>query len=179
MLISRLCVLAALCAVFFLAVPALGLRKPSPSPSPTLPKLERVRYIHNWADSSGQTHFATCFLTNYTLQGVLANSNPNFVNSGFASSGASLVLYQSPVGWTGSWHTNPYPQLVIVQEGMGLWTSSDNTTDILAKGDLYFGEDQRSAIGHTSKNIGHTPLNLLLIQFRTWTPTVDKPCWLK
>jgi hypothetical protein len=138
-----------------------------------------VRYIHNWADSAGVTHFATCYLTNFTLAGLFANSDPDFVDTALLSSPASLELLQSPVGWEGSWHVNAYPQLVFFIEGTGKWTSSDNTTASFKTGDVYFGEDQLGTIGHSSKNTGHTPLTLALVQFRTWAPTVDKPCWLK
>jgi hypothetical protein len=98
-----------------------------------------VRYVHNWADSAGVTHFAT---TNFTLTGLLANSDPDFVHTSLVPSPATLELLQSPVGWTGSWHANAYPQLVFFIEGTGKWTSSDNTTYTFKKGDIYFGEDQ-------------------------------------
>lgn len=144
--------------------------KPTPSP---------VSYYHNWVDDQGVSHITPCRFSNWTYVDVLNNTDPDFIDTSASSLAATYVMLQSPVGWTGGWHRNPYPQLVIFIQGVALFTAQDGTEFTFSVGDIYFGEDQLSSQGHLSKNTGDTALTLAFVQFRHLQPSINKPCWLK
>ena len=83
--------------------------KPTPSP---------VSYYHNWVDDEGVSHITPCLFSNWTYVNVLNNTDPDFIDTSESSLAATYVMLQSPVGWTGGWHRNPYPQLVIFIQGV-------------------------------------------------------------
>lgn len=143
------------------------------------PTATPLPYWHNWADSRGVSHFTKCQFTNWTYVDFLPNSAPLFLDQSLSGASASVVLLELPVGWVGDWHKDPVPQLVMFLMGEGEWVTMDNATHTFSRGDVYFGEDQRSSMGHLSRNSGTTPLIAALIQFKQWNPTANQPCRLK
>jgi len=156
----------------FVVVCLLAVSEAKPTPS-------RVPYYHNWVDGDGVSHIATCEFTNWTYVDLLNNTDPNFIDTSSSGAVATFVLLQSPFGWEGGWHKNPFPQLVIFIQGTAEFTAMDGTSFNFTVGDIYFGEDQLSTKGHLTKNIGDGALTLAFVQFRTWQPSIDQPCWLE
>ena len=142
---------------------------------PAVPKV----YWHNWADSAGVSHLTECSLTNWTFVDFLPNSDPLYLDNVVSGDSASVVWMQLPVGWKGPFHKDPVPQLVLFMSGEGTWETMDNKTHVFTVGQVYFGEDQRSLLGHISANTGNSPLIMALLQFKGWQPTVNQPCRLK
>ena len=143
----------------------------------TTPPAHQQTYWHNWADSEGYSHLTECHFTNWTLQPFINNLLPLYVDTSMASSPADLVLLQIPAHWTGPYHTNPVPQILVFLSGVLFFQASDNTTHIFTKGDVYFGEDQLSN-GHLAEPLGNEPVIAAVIQYKEWQPTVNMPCRL-
>lgn len=133
-------------------------------------------YWHMWADASGEGHLSKCALTNFTAHVYLPPTPPVWLDS-FANPAAARFL-QAPVGWTGTWHKDPVPQLVLFVSGHGEWTAEDGTSHVFGPGDVYFGNDQMSHKGHMSRTVGNEPMMCVLIQFPQWATNMAKPCWL-
>ena len=138
-----------------------------------------LNYWHNWADSNGVSHLASCQFTNWTYVQFLNNTPPIYLDDGESGLPARVEILQLPVGCTVPWHKDPYPQLVTCLSGEGNWVTMDGSSHNLTVGEIYFGEDQLSLKGHISSNIGNTPLLLMLVQFRNRQPTVNLPCNLE
>ena len=67
-------------------------------------------YWHNWSDINGTTHLTECHFSNWTYQDYLPPSDPLYSDTEGPAS--NVVLLNVPVGWSGSWHKDPVPQLV-------------------------------------------------------------------
>lgn len=166
--------------LLFVALGALNLLLSSaytaPSPPPLPPPV--LPYWHNWADTQGVSHWAKCALTNWTYEQLLPPGQPFWVEN--VESPSNLLLMTTPAGWTGPWHKNPEPQLVFVVAGAFLMTASDGTNVTLTVGDVFFGNDQLSTMGHATYNVGTVPGVLAAVQFASIDVSkyVGVPCWL-
>ena len=137
-------------------------------------------YWHNWADAQGVTHLTECTMRNFSRIDLLPPNPPvyiDYVDQG--GKGPSKVFFlNTPVGWSGAWHKDPVPQLVITLAGEGVWTTMDGSNVTLTPGSVYLGNDQASSRGHHSMNTGKGLLQLLLIQYPQWPTKLYRPCWL-
>lgn len=145
-------------------------------------------YLHNWVSSSdGQNHFTMCEFANFTV----ANVGPGVPAQPLEVVGggkpidmrtpSKFELGAFPVGFapSTSYHHDPVPQFVTIIKGTAFWALSDGTKMLLKPGDIYFGEGQHGSVGHVSGNAGDEEVVMTIVQYASWEPTTDRPCWLK
>ena len=146
-------------------------------------------YWHHYSMANGSTGTARCEWHfdddehgSVDMEGVDQLFPPT--NASAAALGNVTKVFTS--AWHGNataWHRNPAPQLVYTNAGYANFTTDDGTTITtvtMGPGDVYLGEDQRTARGHRTTRVRDGAAWLAtFVQFGHHAPTVDAPCWLR
>lgn len=143
-------------------------------------------YWHHYSMANGSTGTARCEWHfdddehgSVDMEGVDQLFPPT--NASAAALGNVTKVFTA--AWHGdatAWHRNPAPQLVYTNAGYANFTTDDGTTITMGPGDVYLGEDQRTARGHRTRRVRDGAAWLAtFVQFGHHAPTVDAPCWLR